>query len=153
MRFPLDQGPRVVSIIEALQIDIRDVAKGNYVACMYDKKVWYGIVNDISEEFGDLLIKFMHPSGPMNKFVIPEVDDTCWIEESDILCTIDPPSLTSSRGYTLSCESLKSTIKCGPPDIYLFPKLLQEYMQTLLSFYVVHCQNNESYYAFVLYVT
>ena len=71
---------RAVSIVETLQIDIRDVAKGNYVACMYDKKVWYGIVNDISEEFGDLLIKFMHPSGPMNKFVFPEVDDTCWIE-------------------------------------------------------------------------
>ena len=84
------------------------MAKGNYVACMYDKKMWHGIVNDISEEFGDLLIKFMHPSGPMNKFVCPQVDDTCWIEESDILCTIDPPSLTSSRGgYTLSRESLK----------------------------------------------
>ena len=94
----------VVSIVEALQIDIRDVAKGNYAACMYDKKVWFGIVNDISEEFGDLLIKFVHPR---NKFV--EVDDTCWIEESDILCTIDPPSLTSSRaGYTLSRESLKT---------------------------------------------
>ena len=87
----VSSGPRarVVSIVEALQIDIRDVAKGNYVACMYDKKVWYGIVNDISEEFGDLLIKFMHPSGPMNKFVF------------------HPPSLTSSRGYTLSRESLK----------------------------------------------
>ena len=41
--------------MEALQIDISDVVKGNYVACMYDKKVWYGTVNDISEEFGDLL--------------------------------------------------------------------------------------------------
>ena len=106
----VSSGPRarVVSIVETLQIDIRDVAKGNHVACIHDKKVWYGIVNDISEEFGDLLIKFMHPSGPMNKFVFPEVDDTCWIEESDILCTIDLPSLTSSRGgYTLSRESLK----------------------------------------------
>ena len=73
---------------------------------MYDKKVWYGTVNDISEEFGDLLIRFMHPSSGMNKFVFPESDDTCWIEESDILCTIDPPSLTSSRGYTISHGSL-----------------------------------------------
>ena len=81
----VSSGPRarVVSIVEALQIDIR----GNYVACIYDITVWYGIVNDISEEFGDLLIKFMHPSGPMNKFVF------------------HPPSLTSSRGYTR--ESLK----------------------------------------------
>ena len=64
-------GPRarVVSIVEALQIDISDVVKGNYVAFMYDKKVWYGSVNDISKEFGDLLIRFMHPRGGMNKFV------------------------------------------------------------------------------------
>ena len=147
---------RAVSIVEALQIDISDVAKGNYVACMYDIKVWYGIVNDISEEFGDLLIKFMHPSGPMNTFVLPEVDDTCWIEESDILCTIDPPSLTSSRGYTLSCESLKSSIKCicrGPLTFTFFLSCCRNTCITLLSFYVVHCQNNEFYYAFVLYVT
>ena len=61
----------VVSIVEALQIDIRDVAKGNYVACIYDKKVWYGIVNDISEESGDLLIKFMHPSGHYEQVCLP----------------------------------------------------------------------------------
>ena len=106
----VSSGPRarVVSIVEALQIDISDVVKGNYVACMYDKKVWYGTVNDISEEFGDLLIRFMHPSGGMNQFlfVFPESDDTCWIEESDILCTIDPPSLTSPKGYTISHGSL-----------------------------------------------
>ena len=66
----VSSGPRarVVSIIEALQIDICDVAKGNYVACMY---VWYGIVNDISEEFGDLLIKFMHPSGHYEQVCLP----------------------------------------------------------------------------------
>ena len=61
---------RVVSIVEALQIDISDVVKGNYVACMYDKKVWHGTVNDISEEFGDLLIRFMHPSGGMNQLYL-----------------------------------------------------------------------------------
>ena len=61
----------VVSIVETLQIDIRDVAKGNYVACIYDKKVWYGIVNDISEEFGDLLIKFMHPSDHYEQVCLP----------------------------------------------------------------------------------
>ena len=36
----VSSGPRarVVNIVEALQIDIRDEAKGNYVACIYDKK-------------------------------------------------------------------------------------------------------------------
>ena len=100
----VSSGPRAraVSIVEALQIDIRDVAKGNYAACIYDKKVWYGIVNDISEEFGEV-------HAPQWPYEQVEVDDTCWIEESDILCTIGPStcSLTSSRGYTLSRESLK----------------------------------------------
>ena len=42
-----------------------------YVACNYDKKVWHGTVNDISEEFGDLLIRIMHPTGGMEQIYFP----------------------------------------------------------------------------------
>ena len=38
-------------------IDTSDVTKGSYIACMYDEEVWYGLVEEISEEFGDFFIK------------------------------------------------------------------------------------------------
>ena len=47
----------------------------------------------------------MHPSVG-GRFVFPEKDDTCWVHESDILCAIEPPNLTSGRGgYSISQES------------------------------------------------
>ena len=96
----------MVSVVESLQVDTSDVTKGSYIACMYDEEVWYGLVEEISEEFGDFFIKFMHPSVGGRRFVFPEKDDTCWVRESDILCTIEPPNLTSGRGgYSISDES------------------------------------------------
>ena len=66
-------------------------------------------VEDISEEFGEV---FMHPSVGVSRFVFPEKDDTCWICESDILCTIEHPVLTSGRGgYSISQESMSKATK------------------------------------------
>ena len=66
-------------------------------------------VEDISEEFGEV---FMHPSVGVSRFVFPEKDDTCWICESDILCTIEHPILTSGRGgYSISQESMSKATK------------------------------------------
>ena len=47
----------MVSVVESLQIDTSDVTKGSYIACMYDEEVWYGLVEEISEEFGDFFNK------------------------------------------------------------------------------------------------
>ena len=96
----------MVSVVESLQVDTSDVTKGSYIACMYDEEVWYGLVEKISEEFGDSFMKFIHPSVEGRRFVFPEKDDTCWVRESDIPCTIQPPNLTSGRGgYSISEES------------------------------------------------
>ena len=43
----------MVIVVESLQVDTSDVTKGSYIACMYDEEVWYGLVEEISEEFGD----------------------------------------------------------------------------------------------------
>ena len=62
-------------------------------------------VEDIPEEFGEV---FMHPSVGV-RFVF---SDTCWIRESDILCTIAHPVLTSGRGgYSISQESMSKATK------------------------------------------
>ena len=37
---------------------------GSFVACVYDQSWWIGKVSQVSEEFGDYEINFMHPSGP-----------------------------------------------------------------------------------------
>ena len=56
----------------------------------------------------------MHPSVGIkfSSYVFPEKDDTCWICESDILCTIEHPILTSGRrGYSISQESMSKATK------------------------------------------
>ena len=61
------------------------------------------------EEFGEV---FMHLSVGVSRFVFPEKDDSCWICESDILCTIEHPILTSRRGgYSISQQSMSKATK------------------------------------------
>ena len=60
--------------------------------------MWYGTVNDISEEFGDLLIRFMHPSGGMK------------IDISDVV-----------KGNYVACK------KCGMVQSMISPKSLEIY--------------------------
>lgn len=79
---------------------------------MYDGKVWFGIVEEKSEEFGDFFIKFMHPTSRSSKFIFPESDDACWVLGNDILCTIGPPTLTTERGgYSISQDSQAKVAK------------------------------------------
>ena len=73
-----------------------EIKEQNFVCCLYDGFPWIGMVNEISEEFGDCHINFMHPHGPTKQFNWPSKADQCWVARKDILCTIDTPSLTSS---------------------------------------------------------
>ena len=52
------------------------------------------MVAQISFEFGDHNINFMHPSGPGKQFHWPTKVDTCW--SSNIVCVIAAPILSSS---------------------------------------------------------
>ena len=54
----------------------------------------------------------MHPSVGVRRFVFPEKDDTCWVCESDILCTFEHLVLTNGRGgYSISQESMSKATK------------------------------------------
>ena len=58
-------------------------------------------------------MKFMHPSVGGRRFFFPKKDDTCWVRESDILCTIEPPNLSSGRrGQRDQSPRLKRLIFC-----------------------------------------
>ncbi len=72
-----------------------------------------GLVEDVSEEHGDFFIKFMHPHGPSKLFFWPNTDDTCWVQEADILCIIGTPSLASSRRmYSLINKMMSELADC-----------------------------------------
>ena len=73
---------------------------GSFMACTYDEKWWLGMVAQISYEFEDHNINFMHPSGPGKQFHWPTKVDTCW--SSNIVCIIEAPVLSfHHHGNTL----------------------------------------------------
>ena len=60
------------------------------------------MVAQVSDEFGDHNINFMHQSGHGKQFHWPTKVDTCW--SSNIVCVIEAPVLSSSssRKYVIS---------------------------------------------------
>lgn len=88
-----------------------------YVACVYDNKWWIGIVKDKSEDYNDYFISFMKPSGEAKQYCWPAEGDNCWIDKSDIICTLPAPNITSSstRGFSFSkidIERIKNLFHC-----------------------------------------
>jgi hypothetical protein len=89
-------------------VDLLGVKEQNFVCCIYDELPWIGLVEDVSEEFGDYRIKFMHNHGRARTSHWPSKDDQCWIPETDVHCVINGPYLTSSstRNYSFSRDDL-----------------------------------------------
>ena len=98
-----------------------DIKEQSFVCCMYDSFPWIGMVDEISDEFGDYHVKFMHPHGPANQFSWPAKEDTCWVGEENILCQINAPSLTSSssRKYVISDTDEKNIAQVYPQWVNL----------------------------------
>ena len=87
---PPTEGIIVKSIsLSRVQIEDNTFQNSSFVACTYDEKWWLGMVAQISYEFGDHNIIFMHPSGPGKQFHWPTKVDTCW--SSNIVCVIEAP--------------------------------------------------------------
>jgi len=81
---------------------VREIVPGGiFIACIYDHKPWIVIVKEKSDEHDDNLVSFMTPSGEAKQYYWPANEDICWIENSNILCTVEIPTITSSstRGY------------------------------------------------------
>ena len=93
-----------------------EIREQNFVCCLYDGSPWIGMVNEVSEEFGDYHINFMHPHGPTKQVKWPSKTDQCWITEEDILCTVETPSLTSSssRNYCISDNDVAKISRLYP---------------------------------------
>ena len=105
---PPTEGIIVKSIsLSRVQIEDSTLQISSFVASTYDEKWWLGMVAQISYEFGDHNINFMHPSGPGKLFHWPTKVDTCW--SSNIVRVIEAPVLSSSssRKYIISENDYK----------------------------------------------
>jgi hypothetical protein len=84
---------------EHIKNSLDDFQINTYIASMYDKNWYLGIILDVSHEFDDVLVNFMHPPGPAHSFKWPNRPDKCWIPITDVLCKIDCPSTATGRQY------------------------------------------------------
>lgn len=81
---------------------------GKFVAAVYDRKWYIGIISQLDSDTGDVFIKFMQPNGPSNAFFWPKHEDECWIPNAHILCVVDSPNLASTRGqYSFPKETIQ----------------------------------------------
>ena len=109
---PPTEGIIVKSIsLSRVQIEDNTLQISSFVACTYNEKWWLGMVAQISYEFGDHNINFMHSSGPGKQFHWPTKVDTCW--SSNIVRVIEAPVLSSlsSRKYIISENDYKKYLK------------------------------------------
>ena len=74
---------------------------GQYLAAVYDKAWYLGVVEDISHENEDVLVNFMRSRNPgttIHSFVWPSTRDECWIPFEHVLCTVQEPlQITKGR--------------------------------------------------------
>ena len=94
--------------LEALD-ELINIRTQTYVCCIYDGKPWISFVEDISEEFGDYYINFMHPHGPAQSVLLAFLwIDICWIDINNIVCYIETSSIVTSGRchYTISKKDM-----------------------------------------------
>lgn len=80
----------------------------NFEPVIYGKKVYLGMVEDLSIEHQDVKIKFMIASAPSVSFWWPNNDDSCWIHIHQVLSSVDITTATTGRMYTISKKIAKS---------------------------------------------
>ena len=78
------------------EIAIESIKVGAYVACVYDRDWFVGIVLDISAEHNEVRVRFMHPKGPSKNFAWPATADCNWIPVWHILKLMSCPGTTSA---------------------------------------------------------
>ena len=86
-----------------------DCEPGKYIACVYDKEWFLGIILMTSEEDQDVQVKLMMKS-TQNHFHWPCRDDACWVPVNHVLCLNETVSIQSAEacGYCLSKRNLIS---------------------------------------------
>ncbi|KAG0721065.1 hypothetical protein GWK47_047213 [Chionoecetes opilio] len=50
-----------------------------YVGCVYEKQLWFAMIEELSDEFGDLLVSFLGPQGKSGSHAFPSKVDRLWL--------------------------------------------------------------------------
>ena len=89
-------------------VKVKDVKVGQYVGFVYDKKIWFGIV----EEFDDFFVNFLEPSATfgIRSYNFPTRKDTCSVPRDSILAIMSPPLKGGTRLQSIFQEVVVS--KC-----------------------------------------
>lgn len=83
-----------------------EVAVGEYVAALYDKKMYIGMVLEHDDEDDEVEITFMENVRKLLQW--PKHEDRLWIDKKDIICTVSEPMPTgkSKRMFKLSASDI-----------------------------------------------
>ena len=85
---------------------------GSYVSCLYEKEWYDSIVEEVSVEDNDVLVKFLYPIGPSVYLHWPAIEDKCWVPVNHILQLLLIPAVnTSGCHYTFLKSELEDTQK------------------------------------------
>ena len=86
----------------AMVDNIKSVKPGEYVSCIYDKQVWFGIVEEYCEEFDDYKLNFLHPSGSSGAglYHYPSIKDSCAVPGHHIITVMSCPTLRGGTRIT-----------------------------------------------------
>ncbi|KAG0722738.1 Baculoviral IAP repeat-containing protein 7 [Chionoecetes opilio] len=56
-----------------------ELVVGAYVGCVYEKRLWFAMIEELSDEFGDLLVSFLGPQGKSGSHAFPSNVDRLWL--------------------------------------------------------------------------
>ena len=88
------------------ELDTAELQPGKYVASMYDKEWYIGIV-ERSDENDDVFMNFMqHSKTGLLSWPASVRKNACWVPLQNIVCLVSAPELQgqSARFYTLAAE-------------------------------------------------
>ena len=87
-----------------------DIKKMSYIACVYDKKWWVGLVEEVDKD-NDIYVNFMYPFGPLKTFFCPAREDKCHVALSSICMILSISTTTAGRSYSFVPKDLEDIQK------------------------------------------
>ena len=98
---------------EIIYINKADLQVGTYVGCIYEKQLWFAIIENYIEEFDDYTVSFLHPPNISLTYGFPERVDHCAVPYEHIVKVMSLPTLKggSRINYIFNVNEVKECFK------------------------------------------